>query len=282
MTGRVAAYQVLLPLSTNNSTLQTQLKLTVGTSSTSSDTVPVSGFLLFDLDTNSTSTQISLRNFDIHALRNFYFTNTILFISKLYTTISNTVVFDGGPGLRSLSYPVTAGSYTLTNISVLLKGAAGYSGIASGSGVLTSSTPQNLTNTSGTWQTVNGTNSTHVAFAFVFQEITVTNAIGVVKIDISGAGSLNAQIPTNALPPAAPTLAGSASGGQFVIHWPSSFWPTPAATNTPVGYWPYRTTDLSATAVWEPEPATVIDDGTQSTVNVPMDSAQFFYRLEWK
>jgi hypothetical protein len=280
--GRVDAYQQLLPLNTATSTLQTQMKVTLGTTSTSTDTVPVSGFLLLDLDTNGVPASISLRNFDIHALRNLRFTNTILIFSKLYTTVTNLQVFDGRPGPQEPYFPVTAGGYTLTNVPFRLKGVASYTGVASGTSVLDSSRSQDLSSMSGTWQVLNGTNYAHVDFTFAFAEITITNALGTVKVNISGAGSLNAQAPVNAPPPPAPVLASDAAAGRFVIRWPSSLWPTPAATNTPAGYWLYRTTDLAAPAGWEREPVLVNDDGTWSTVDVPMETTQRFYRLDWK
>jgi hypothetical protein len=279
--GRVTAYQVLLPLNTSTSTLQTTIKVTLGTSSTSSDTVPVSGFLLSDLNTNGSPAQISIRHFDIHALRGMHFTNTILFISKLYTSISNVQVFAAAPGPQEPYFPLTSGNFTLTNVSVRLKGIAIYSGVTSGTNVLDSSHPQNLSSGSGTWQTVNGTNRAHLDFAFAFQQISVTNALGVVKIDISGAGSLNAAVPVNTPPPPAPALACVLSAGRFVVGWPSSLWPTTAATNTPAGYWLYRTTDLTSSG-WEREPTPVSDEGTASIVSLPLDAAQRFYRLEWK
>jgi hypothetical protein len=232
--------------------------------------------------TNSVPAQISLRNFDIHATRAIHLTNTILFVSKLYTTASNLQVFDGGPGPQEPYFPVTGGSYTLTNVLCMLKGTASYTGVASGTEDLGSTKPQNLASASGTWQILNGTNRAHLDFTFAFAEITVSNALGTIKINISGAGSLNAQSPVNAPPPPAPTLAGSLTTNQFTIRWPSSLWPTAAATSTPAGYWLYRTTDLTAPAGWEREPATVNDDGTWSTVDVPVDATQRFYRLDWK
>lgn len=275
------AHQALMPIHSATSTLRTTMKVTSGFSSSSTDTVPVSGFLLCDLDTNGTPTRISIRHFDIHALRTLCFTNTILFL-PLYTTITNVQVFNALPGPQTPYFPVTSGSFTTTNTSFLVRGEATYTGVASGSYDLDSISPQSLASCSGTWQTVNGTNQVHLEFTFIFPPLVVTNTLGEAKIDISGTGSLNASAPVNALPPPAPALACAIADQQCIVVWPSPLWPTPVAANTPAGYWLYRTADLTSPSGWEPEPTPVRDNGAASFMLLPVDAAHRFYRLEWR
>jgi hypothetical protein len=279
---QAGATQLLLPINSSSSTLKTQLKVTLITTSTSADSVPVSGFLLIDVDTNSAPGLISTRNFDIHAVRSLNFVNTVLWVAKVNTTVGNVQVYDGYPGPQAEHFPESAGKFTLQNLAFLVKGVASYSGATSGSRDLYSPTPRALSSISGNWQITNGTHYVHVDFTFSFAEITISTPIGNGKVNISGTGSLNAVAPPNAPPPPTPILSGGPEGGNLMIRWPSSLWPNPAAATTPVGYWPYRTTDLTSPAAWEREPAAVSDDGNWSTLILPMDVPQRFYRLEWK
>lgn len=280
---KASPYQVLLAMNPANSSLQTQMKLNLVTTSTSTDTVPLSGFMLLDLDTNSTPARVSLRHFDMHALRSVRFTNTVLFLSKLYTSINNLQVFDGRPGPQEPYFALENGIFTLTtNILFRVKGDVAYTGVASGTMTLSPSSVQNLSGGSGTWETLNGTNRAHVDFTFALPQILITNDLGIATVNITGTGSLTALAPVGAPPPPAPPLTGSEASGRFVIRWPSSLWPTPVATNTSAGCWLYRSADPGTSSGWEREPALSSDDGTWSTVDVPIDAARRFYRLEWR
>jgi hypothetical protein len=279
------AAQRLLAIQPATSTLRVQMKVKpVLGSSTSSDTVPVSGYLLLDVVTNSTPPRVSVRNFDIHALQEFEFVNSLFLVGNLTTTLAGVQVFDAFPGPFEPHLPANGGSFSTTNLSFFLKGSASYSGPASGVFVLDSTTPQALSNLTGSVQSADGYHTTHATFSFFFAPLTIPSDLGNVIVTISGSGILDAQVPVDEPPPAPPTLSGEipAENRQYVLRWPSSLWPTPVATNVPAGYWLYRTTNLTDAASWEPEPTRLRDDGAASVVEAPRDAPRRFYRLEWR
>lgn len=279
---RLDGGQLLLPIDSATSTLRVQMRVVLVTTTTSTDTVPVSGFLLLDQDTNGTPAQISLRNYDMHALRNLQFANTVLWVAKVNTTVSGVQVYDGYPGPQAAYFPLSGGSFNLSNVFFLVRGRADYSGATAGSRDLYSSTPRALSGITGTIQNVNGTNVVHADFSFAFDPITIASPIGDGVVNIFGTGSVNARADVGAPPPPPPVIGGGVQGGQLALSWPSSLWPTPVATNTPAGYWLFSTTNLTVPSGWVRTGAAPSDDGTSSSVRVPLGDAQRFYRLEWR
>ncbi len=121
-TATLPAAQVQLAVNTNTSTLQLTLCVQ-GTCDTEISTLR--GGVTFGLD--SDPTQIALRNFDLRANSDYAFHLDYGFLlGDIFANVRNLRVYHAEPGPQQPFFPLTAGSYTFTNVPFLTSGTADY------------------------------------------------------------------------------------------------------------------------------------------------------------
>ena len=237
------------------------------------NTQPLTGTMDLAFDWSMPEGQASLRDFHLRAANPFTFRLNYGLFGSISAGLTNLEIYPAAPGPGQPFFPLTNGQVTFVNVETLLSGAAGYnaSGFAcvalQNNGLLCADT-LNLANS--------GTN-TIAAFPV---QLSVSNGI----FHLSGMfqfsrplsetnatlGTLSGSATLAAVSFANPPLRVTLNPENHVVSWPSLF----------QGFRLYRASSLSPPSSWELVPAAPFDDGVTTSVLLPNEPVNSFYRLQ--
>ena len=233
------------------------------------ETSTLRGFLMVALDNDTNPTQISLRNFDLRANRDYNFHLDYGFLGDIFATGRTLRVYHAFPGPQQPFFPVVAGQYAFLNVPYLLTGTADYeaSGVMctliQGNGTpcigtidLSQQSSNTIAELSGTIQISEGFTRVSVSFMFVSP----------LDPDNLGLGTITGSADINA---AAPRIHIARSGGNHVLRWPSAA----------VGFRLQSSPTLGPSANWQNQSGTATNAGAWQILSLPSTGAGRFYRL---
>jgi hypothetical protein len=227
------------------------------------------GFLTVALDNDTNPTQISLRNFDLQATRDYNFHLDYGFLGDIFATGRTLRVYHAFPGPQQSFFPIVAGQYTLLNAPYLLTGTADYQAsgfmctFIEGNGTpcigtidLSQQSSNTIAELSGTVQISEGFTRVNVTFTF----------ISPLDPDNLSLGTITGRAVINAF---APRIDIERSGDNHVLRWPSAA----------VGFRLQFSPTLGPSANWQNQSGTATNDGAWQILSLPSAEAGRFYRL---
>ena len=262
----VFASQARLVVDQATSTLEMELCVQ-GTCDTETSTLR--GFLMVALDNDANPTQISLRNFDLQANRDYNFHLDYGLLGDIFATGRTLRVYHAFPASQQPFFPILAGQYTLLNVPFRLSGTADYAAsgficsFIQGGGAPCVGTIDLSQQGSNTIAQLSGT----IQISGGFERVTLTfTFVSPLDPDNLGLGTITGRAVINA---SAPRIEIQRSGANHILPWPSAA----------VGFRLQSSPTLGPSANWQNHAGTPTNDGTWQTLSLPSTETARFYRL---